>query len=56
MRVCRDESDDKLFAAALGGGADVIVSEDDDVLAVGEYEGIRVLRPAEFLALLDAGP
>ena len=52
-RVSRDEDDDKLFACALEGHADVIVSEDEDFLAVGEYEGIRTVQAAKFLRLLD---
>src|SRR5437016_5788907 len=29
-RVCRDEDDDEFFACALAGGAEYIVSEDED--------------------------
>lgn len=52
-RVCRDESDDMFFACAVAGRADYIVSEDDDILAVAEYEGVRTIRTATFLKLLD---
>lgn len=45
--VCRDPGDDKFLAAALAGGADYIVSEDLDLLSMGEYEGISIC---------DAGP
>lgn len=51
--VCRDPKDDKFFACALAGAADYIVSEDDDILAIPEYEGIRTVRAAAFLRLLD---
>ncbi len=50
--VCRDANDDKFFACAVAGGAQYIVSEDRDILAVGEYHGVRTIRAAEFLALL----
>lgn len=50
--VCRDSTDDKFFACALAGSADFIVSEDKDILAVGEYRGVRTVRATEFLALL----
>lgn len=51
--VCRDQKDDKFFACAVAGRADYIVSEDEDVLAVTEYEGVRTIRTAAFLKLLD---
>lgn len=51
--VCRDPKDDKYFACALAGGADYIVSEDGDILAVAEYEGIQTIRAVAFLHLLD---
>jgi hypothetical protein len=38
------------------GLADYIISEDRDVLAVGEYAGIRTVTAAEFIMLLDAQP
>jgi len=52
-RVSRDIDDDHTFACALAGGADYIVSEDEDILAVGEYHGSRTVRAAEFLRILD---
>ncbi len=52
--VRRDANDDKFFACAVAGGADYIVSEDNDVLALGESRGVRTIRAAEFLALLGA--
>ncbi|MBI5284021.1 MAG: putative toxin-antitoxin system toxin component, PIN family [Chloroflexi bacterium] len=50
--VCRDPKDDKFFACAIAGGADYIVSEDRDILVVGEYRGVRTVHAAKFLALL----
>ncbi len=50
--VCRDRNDDKFFACAVAGGAGYIVSEDKDILTVGEHRGVRTIRAAEFLALL----
>jgi putative PIN family toxin of toxin-antitoxin system len=52
--VSRDAGDDELFACAIAGAADFIVSEDADVLIIGSYEGVRTVRAAEFLRLLDA--
>ena len=49
--VCRDPNDDMVFECAVLAGARVIIAGDKDLLAVGTYEGIRVLRPREFLQL-----
>jgi predicted nucleic acid-binding protein len=43
--VAADPSDDRLFAAALAGGASAIVTNDAEVLRVGVFEGVRVLTP-----------
>ena len=48
---CRDAKDNRYLELALAAGADVIVSSDDDLLILEPWRGIRILRPAEFLAL-----
>lgn len=53
VQVVSDPDDDMLFAAAIEGQAEVIVSGDAAVQAVKEYQGIRVLAPALFLAFLE---
>jgi uncharacterized protein len=53
VTVCRDPKDDKFFACAAAGKADYIVSEDEDILAIEEYEGVRTIRAAAFLRLLE---
>lgn len=52
--VCRDPADDYLFATAIAGDALFVVSSDKDVLAIREHAGVRMLKPADFLALRDA--
>jgi putative PIN family toxin of toxin-antitoxin system len=47
--ICRDPNDDMVFECASLANADMIVSGDKDLLAVGEYEGIRVMTPRSFL-------
>jgi uncharacterized protein len=42
--VSRDRDDDNVLAAAIGGKADLIVSGDDDLLVLGNYKGITILR------------
>jgi len=52
-RVCRDAADDKFFACAAAGQADFIVSEDQDILAVGEYRGVKTQTAEEFVAVIE---
>ena len=37
--VCRDSDDDQVLAAAISGKADLIVSGDDDLLALRSFQG-----------------
>jgi putative PIN family toxin of toxin-antitoxin system len=53
LDVSRDPTDNKFFECAVAGGADYIISEDEDILDVGEYEGIKTVSAAEFLQILD---
>jgi putative PIN family toxin of toxin-antitoxin system len=52
VTACRDPKDDKFLETALAGAADCIVSGDADLLDLTFFEGIPILRPAEFLARL----
>jgi putative PIN family toxin of toxin-antitoxin system len=54
-RICRDPDDDRLVACAVVGGADVIVSGDDDVLALQRVGDIPILTAAQFLEVLEQG-
>ena len=47
--VCRDPDDDQLLALALAAQVDWIVSGDDDLLALGRFDGIPILAPATAL-------
>jgi hypothetical protein len=51
--ISDDPDDDHLLAAALEGRAAFLVTGDRHVLALGEYEGVRIVTPAEFLRILD---
>lgn len=50
--VTRDPSDDQVIACALAAEADYLVTGDDDMLVLGEHEGIRIVTPRAFLELL----
>ncbi|MGA2543974.1 MAG: PIN domain-containing protein [Verrucomicrobiota bacterium] len=48
----RDIGDDCYLACALQAGADVIVSNDRDLLVLGKPFGIAILTPIQFLKLV----
>ena len=48
-----DPDDDKYLAAALLGRATYVVSGDHHLLDLGEYQGIRILKPRPFLEILS---
>jgi hypothetical protein len=46
---CRDPKDNKYLELALAAGADVIVSSDDDLLALNPWRGVRIVTPADYV-------
>ena len=50
--VTPDQDDDAVVSCAIEGDADYIVSRDAHLLGLGEYEGVRVVEPTEFVRLL----
>ena len=50
--VSEDPDDDKYLAAAVEGRATFVVTGDPHLLAVGQYEGVRIVNPRAFLDLL----
>jgi uncharacterized protein len=58
LRV-RDPNDDPILAAALGGGADYLVTGDDDLLSLAgdpRLGALRIVTARAFLALLAGEP
>lgn len=53
--VSRDADDDVVLATAVAAEAGVIVTGDQDLLVLGQYGGIDILSPREFLSRLSAG-
>ncbi len=52
--IAADPDDDVVLECAVVGEADYIVSGDKrHLLPIGDYEGIRVVSSAEFLALMS---
>lgn len=53
--VSGDPDDDRIVAAAVAGGAEILVSGDrKHLLPLGQYRAMRIIRPQEFLAGLTA--
>lgn len=53
VAICRDPADDKFIECALAGHAGFIVSEDKDLLDIGEHKTVRIVDSNEFIMLLD---
>ena len=52
ITVSRDPDDNRILEAAVAGAADYIVTGDQDLLVLGEFEGIAIVTPTRFLAIL----
>ena len=52
LRACRDPDDDKLLETAVVGRADCLVTGDQDLLVLDPFQGIPILTPAGFLAIV----
>lgn len=54
--VAPDPDDDPVIATALSGGVRYLVTGDKALRRVGEYGGVSILTPSEFLALHPSDP
>ena len=52
-RVCRDKDDDVALATAVAGRAQIVVTGDEDLLALKKFGDVRILSPRQFLEVLD---
>ena len=50
--VTPDPDDDAVVSCTIEGDADYIVSRDAHLLGLGEYEGVRIVEPIEFVRAL----
>jgi putative PIN family toxin of toxin-antitoxin system len=46
--VCRDSEDVPVLGTAVAAGASVLVTVDKDLLALGKFQGIAIIKPGEF--------
>ena len=53
--VLADPSDNRVLEAAVAAQADYVVSGDQHLLGLKTYEGVQIVTPARFVAILVAG-
>lgn len=46
--VCRDPQDIPVLGTAVAGTANLLISVDKDLLAIGPFQGIEIIKPGEF--------
>lgn len=49
VSVLRDDPDNRILECAAAARADLIVTGDEALLALGEFEGVRIVRLADYL-------
>ncbi len=54
--VAADPDDDAVLECAAVGQAQYLVSGDRHLLALGSFQGIQIVKAAEFLTLLQSAP
>ncbi|MBI5815729.1 MAG: putative toxin-antitoxin system toxin component, PIN family [Nitrospinae bacterium] len=52
---CRDKDDIKIIGTAIGGGAGIIVTGDDDLLTLKRAGKVKIMTPREFWDHLREG-
>lgn len=53
FNVVLDPDDNKFIEAAVEGKAEFIISQDKHLLILKNYKGIKILKPEEFLEILE---
>ena len=53
---CRDVRDNQILEVAVNGQAQVIVTGDEDLLALNPFRDISIMTPADYLKWKDASP
>ena len=53
VEICRDPDDDKFIGCAMDAKCYYIVSGDKDLLDIEEYDGIQIVKVADFLKMMS---
>ena len=51
IKLCRDPNDHKFLECAERANTDLIITGDKDLLSLGVHKRIRIITPAQYLAL-----
>jgi putative PIN family toxin of toxin-antitoxin system len=51
--IASHPQDDLILATAVSANADYLVTGDKQLLAIGYYEGTKIVSPREFLTILE---
>jgi len=46
--ICRDPDDIPVLGTAVAGETEILITVDKDLLDLGSYEGIAIIKPGEF--------
>ena len=46
--VCRDPTDIPVLGTAVAGKVNLLITVDKDLLAIGNYQGIAIIKPGKF--------
>ncbi|MBM3702919.1 MAG: putative toxin-antitoxin system toxin component, PIN family [Actinobacteria bacterium] len=46
--ICRDPDDDYVLASAVSGNVDCLISGDEDLLVLKNFQGLPIIRPGDF--------
>lgn len=53
LKIVRDEDDNRVLEAAVEGGCDFIITGDKDLLDLGKYKKINIMKADEFLEIIQ---
>ncbi len=48
VHIVRDSEDNKILESAVEAEADFLVTNDNDLLEIGEHEGVKIVNPSQF--------
>ena len=51
LSVTDDPDDNRILECAVAARSDFILTRDKDLLRIGEYQGIKVVKPDDFLGI-----
>ena len=53
QNISRDKDDDKILQCAIDANVEFIITGDNDLLIIEEYNKIKILKPNEYLKIIE---